>query len=756
MSFFQFGSIVERLTNVTAAGGTTTLVNTSTQIQVLTTSGSNGQVFQLPDATTMVNGMWFEFYNESAGLLTINNSSSTTLYTVSPGLSIMVKLTNNGTAAGIWASLAATAASSGGSKNYLTSYTPSLSGGVANPGNGNFENSTTSGWSLAHSSLSSFIPTSVASGGNPFSSSSGGSAASGNLSLSIVSSSQLSGSYSASLASTAASTAGDMIISNAFYIDLEDQAKMMTVQFRYKAVSGTFNFSGTTANSFAIWIYDCTNNAWIMPAGVYGMVQGTGVGYATNVTFQTTANSTRYQLALVNINATSGAYTLYLDDFIVGPQTAPSGPAMTDWQTYTPTYTSFGSVATTVAQWKRVGDSLVLRHQFTGGTAVASIASVSLPAGFTANTNGSNQIVGQYWLQASTTQQTFGGAIMVMNATPTVVEFGSVSVSTTVNSSAEFTPQNGTNVLANSGIVIGFDAVIPIVGWSSNTSQSSDTDTRVVAASAHVSSGVSTTGGNPVNFDTVDYDTHGGITTGVTTWKYTCPVSGFYEVFLSSYAGATSVRFDLYKNGSIYRTFAFSTNSGAQASGATQVQCVAGDTLNVIPSGTYTPNGGSTTVAAQNWVAIKRLCGPAVIAATEVVACYGVLQTPSGTISTSASNITKFGTVTKDTHGAYNTSTGLWTCPVSGWYHFSAGIFVNGSFLINNYVQAGLYQNSSQVAYNAAIAGGSQSSLSCSLSQDLYCNAGDTVGITTQSSATSPSFATNSSCFSIARTGRGN
>ena len=682
MSFFQFGSIVERLTNVTAAGGTTTLVNTSTQIQVLTTSGSNGQVFQLPDATTMVNGMWFEFYNESAGLLTINNSSSTTLYTVSPGLSIMVKLTNNGTAAGIWASLAATAASSGGSKNYLTSYTPSLSGGVANPGNGNFENSTTSGWSLAHSSLSSFIPTSVASGGNPFSSSSGGSAASGNLSLSIVSSSQLSGSYSASLASTAASTAGDMIISNAFYIDLEDQAKMMTVQFRYKAVSGTFNFSGTTSNSFAIWIYDCTNNAWIMPAGVYGMVQGTGVGYATNVTFQTTANSTRYQLALVNINATSGAYTLYLDDFIVGPQTAPSGPAMTDWTSQSTSLisASFGTITNATYYGRRVGDTFEGEVTFIAGTPTASVASVALPSGLSIDftkistlSNGSN--VGLYTVAGTSGTATINftsgssGTVFVDGST-NFVYFGYQ-----VQSSAQL--KANASGIAASGTPTTLFFRVPISGWSSNTSQSSDTDTRVVGFNANgTPTGTITSSFSLIKYPTVNSDTHASYSTG--TGLYTVPVTGYYNISASvniTNTSATSgvgsqIGISLNGAGPSYSQVALCYSSGATTANPTvtvnSIYLTAGTTVQIqaLSAGTSL----SIASGAQNYFTISRVCGPAVIAATESVNAKYYM---SANTSVTANTQFNFDTKVFDSHNATTTGSGTWkyTAPVSGTYN---------------------------------------------------------------------------------------
>lgn len=218
---------------------------------------------------------------------------------------------------GFWRIVGGTGGGGAGAKNYLSSVTTSQSN-VPNTGNGNFELASTMGWSLAKTSLSgSLYPTSLASAGTPFSSTSGGSAVHGTLSFGTVSSGQLDGLYSGSLADTAAGEAGDMIISDAFYIDNSDKSKILYFSFNYKEVAGTLNLSGTSANSFAVYIYDVTNAAWIQPVGVYNMVRGQGSGVCAG-SFQTTSNSIRYQIAVVEINAVGGAFTAYFDDFFVG------------------------------------------------------------------------------------------------------------------------------------------------------------------------------------------------------------------------------------------------------------------------------------------------------------------------------------------------------------------------------------------------------------------------------------------------------
>jgi hypothetical protein len=88
-------------TNVAAAGTTTTLTVASARRYTVT--GSGGQTFQLPDATTLVNGAIFEFdNNQSSGAITVNNNSGTLVVSVPSGGIVRVDLLSNATSAGSW------------------------------------------------------------------------------------------------------------------------------------------------------------------------------------------------------------------------------------------------------------------------------------------------------------------------------------------------------------------------------------------------------------------------------------------------------------------------------------------------------------------------------------------------------------------------------------------------------------------------------------------------------------------------------
>lgn len=101
-SFFQRGALIQSPSVVASAAGTTTLTYLSNQTQNLT--GTLAQTFQLPDATTLINGMNYVFINDSTGALTVNNNSGTLIATLRAGQYVRVWLTNNGVSTGTWKS----------------------------------------------------------------------------------------------------------------------------------------------------------------------------------------------------------------------------------------------------------------------------------------------------------------------------------------------------------------------------------------------------------------------------------------------------------------------------------------------------------------------------------------------------------------------------------------------------------------------------------------------------------------------------
>jgi hypothetical protein len=87
--------------NTAAAGTTTTLTAASAFSYVVT--GSGGQTFKLPDATTLSAGATYIFNNNQAsGTIVVQNNSATTVVTVQSGAIVYLTLLTNSAAAGTW------------------------------------------------------------------------------------------------------------------------------------------------------------------------------------------------------------------------------------------------------------------------------------------------------------------------------------------------------------------------------------------------------------------------------------------------------------------------------------------------------------------------------------------------------------------------------------------------------------------------------------------------------------------------------
>jgi len=94
-------SFNDSFSNIAASGTAITLTASSTRRYTIT--GSGGQVFTLPDATTLANGAIFEFdNNQSSGAVTVNNHSNTLVVSIPSGGIVRVDLLSNAIAAGSW------------------------------------------------------------------------------------------------------------------------------------------------------------------------------------------------------------------------------------------------------------------------------------------------------------------------------------------------------------------------------------------------------------------------------------------------------------------------------------------------------------------------------------------------------------------------------------------------------------------------------------------------------------------------------
>jgi hypothetical protein len=140
-------------------------------------------------------------------------------------------------------------------------------------------------------------------------------------------------------------------------IDLADQAKILTVSFDYEVLSGTY----ATGDLTVYLIADPAGTpVVIQPAGYQVQAATAGTKMRQIATFQTQATGQTYRVCFHVASTSALAYSLAIDNVVVGPQTVQYGAPVTDWVDYTPVWTasvsnpSIGN-GTLAGKYRRVG-----------------------------------------------------------------------------------------------------------------------------------------------------------------------------------------------------------------------------------------------------------------------------------------------------------------------------------------------------------------------------------------------------------------
>lgn len=508
----------------------------------------------------------------------------------------------------------------------------------------------------------------------------------------------------------------------AFSIDVASQSRVLQIGFDYKITTATNTFAD---GDMSVWIYDVTNSTLIQPAPYKILNVDSGVGKWLG-TFQSASNSTSYRLIIHTTSASATAYTIQTDNFYVGEQITSFGAPVTDWVSYTPTTQGFGTVANMTAIYRRVGSNAEIAFYFESGTSTPTEARFYLPTGLTITS-----------LTSAAGQPVEVGFFNTNAGAPACGSMGAVNGNNYVTFNLrELSRSNANGNFVSSGNGVSAMFSVPITGWSSNVVMSSDTDTRVVAFSAQDGTGLTfTTGvGAVVKFGTTNFDTHGSYS--ASTGLYTCSLPGYFEITGAICWNNTSVagtrRAYLQKSGNTFFTNEVTPVTGLATESmpfAAIVQCNAGDTLGVYGVQTSGGNLSLVNVASYNYVSIKRLSGPAAIAASETVAASaGRGATQSLTTATYA--LVAWDTVSFDTHGVL--SSGTYTCPVSGKYDVSASVLFNassGSWAAGDYYGFQIRVNGTSVREFIQRTYSSQTDPQAAGSHVVKCNAGDTIAI---------------------------
>jgi hypothetical protein len=499
-------------------------------------------------------------------------------------------------------------------------------------------------------------------------------------------------------------------VSYDFTIALADKAKVLSVTFDYEVLSGTYADGDLTVYLIA----DPTGTpVVIQPAGYTVLSATSGTTMRQRATFQTQATGTSYRLCFHVASTSASAYTLAIDNVVVGPQQTVQGAAIGDWVSFTPTFNNIsGFTISPNGVYRRVGDSIEVQVQFRkDGSAGVSGSDVQLNLPFPMNTGKT---------AGGVKESTFGvwGGLHV----PTFGQYNSGTIfrGDVAGTFVTFLKPAGASALLGTDFKAGAEFSLifkyPAAGLSSNTVMSQDTDTRVVAASAYGSPAIASAG-NPIIFATSSIDTHASYS--VSTGRYTVPVSGKYR--LSYVHNSTNTYLVTpYINAVNTGIVMGSVISGA-GSGSIILDLQAGQIVDHRPSGStgaFSGSGGNFS--------IERLSGPATIASSESV------QAKFWASANHTTNVTtpfNYDQKVYDSHGAVTTGAAWkFTAPISGKYQVN--VFYNSSLgtTANAYLQ--IYKNGSVLESISYIWGAASLPVG-SASSTLEMNAGEYFDIRT-------------------------
>lgn len=464
-------------------------------------------------------------------------------------------------------------------------------------------------------------------------------------------------------------------VSTDFSIDPLYQSTPHKISIGYKASA---NFVPGDSSDIRVWIYDKTNGTLIQPAG-YTLQGIAGSAWIFEGEFQTASNSTAYRLILHIATTNAAGYTVQIDNVSVGPSTVVQGSGKTDWVAYPPTLTGFPGASGVVAYSRRNGDSLEVTGYFVNGATNGSTAAISV---------GYNGVNGNVTVDTSKVPPGSVVGIAGQDAQATTY-FGAYVIAPAsdqsyVNLSAQTSTQNILSTRVGNdfgGTALTFAFAVPIKGWSSSVVMSSDADTRVVAAQLALASNYTPAVNGVIKYDTVLDDTHGAYNSS--TGLYTVQVPGRYRVSVTGLAASGTPLLNVYINGTVDRALTHIDPAASVHSGSQTFNLKVGDTLGIYSDTSTAFSGSAGGNDFLNSVSIERISGPAQIAASETIAVIAG-GAPQSTYTADTPIV--YPTKIKDTHNAYDASTGIFTAPAPGLYRIAASSITNIANNSSSYV----------------------------------------------------------------------
>ena len=553
-------------------------------------------------------------------------------------------------------------------------------------------------------------------------------------------------------------------IETSFALPLSYRAKVLQIEVDYIIAAGTFVAGSSTTDSSLIWYCAFSNDngstyTVAEPSSFKMLSNSTTVSDKFTASIQTPYNATHMKLiAYVAETATTSWEVVAITS--VSPSEYVYGTPITDTSSYTPVWTASttnpaignGSIN---GMWRRNGDHMEGSLFLAAGSTTTFGSGTyyfSLPSGYSIDASKvpSGTVVDDDLRVGFGSILDFGVTryplFVTVNSATTLklntmpdASTGYIQSNSTVTNTVPFTFGNAD--------VIEFNFKVPILGWSSSVQMSDGYDGRVVAfastgSTSSITGTVSTSYITPTTVLFDDVSSFSGNT-------YTVKSSGKYRA--SVYASGGSVAYSagqyfgvgVTHNATDYtlgnKRVDAAITATQQASGSYVFNCVAGDTLKFYAVSSVNQTLGDAKLS------IEKLSGSPTISATETVSLYAK-GTGADSIGISSDSLIKFTTVDDSTHGAYSTSTGIFTAPIAGRYNVAWSVAATLILSETQRITSLLYKNGAEYAVGDYRQGDSvnQTHNSAGALTGVYLNAGDTLAIYALSSVATTALASTS------------
>ena len=526
----------------------------------------------------------------------------------------------------------------------------------------------------------------------------------------------------------------DLTIANA------DRNKRLKISYNYEVGSGIY--SGPELSDLRTYIYDIDSGQIITPLDL----SIPGQSGQVTTTFNSTG-SINYRF-IIHVATTSAlAYTVKFDDFIVSPDEVVLGPAMSNWEEYTPTGDAVSNVVYT-GQKRRVGDSYEYRvlQTFSGNTTTSSRFTVDIPDGSIDTSK----------ILTSTDSIALLGSALVFDSSGNSrnackVAYNSttsVGLKTMGDASGQVIFGDGDNtnpITINTGDLIYWEFSVPITGLKTNLITANNQAFRL----AENYTMVRVVGSSPTKLG--EYRSlrrnAGAVTftdTNGTPSELPSPLDGLRVYSGNAYGVADNInnptRYEIFvgknksvemeKYASAARTGAVGIDSDVSASTdygwltsydpSTGIFLItsslkAGSNRQAHAGG-ISQNGASAVYSPYfDFLIAEAPSIPIGLQYTTVVAIVG-----GGAPLAASQNPIIFPNTIIDSYGGYSAITGQFTCPIPGIYRVSLSLISN-----NNQRQVYVAVNGTQTRFM----GTTDSAGEGSLSSLVNCNAGDLITI---------------------------